>query len=286
MKQKLKDPFYFESSRATEKAQEMLKEFKLSLVESTAFVNGILFSGLLAFSLRTSGESYFRLENISLLVLCASLFIVWNYVRKSKNETVGGWALNVILLVSIPFGIALTGGIYSIGLIYYLTHIALIYAMEKAVYGHAVAVWAGVSIVFFSFYGGSPVMELSFWSIFFNTASLFAATVPIFYVFNERDQMAELLKVVERKQAASVIMRRLAHEVGNSLQVPLIIAGEIKNGGDIKDDLETIDQSLERIEELFKSLRGSMEDRRIVDFLMEHDSAIKILEELNPKSGL
>lgn len=216
---------------------------------------------------------------VGILIICSGLGTLSLYLRKTKNIRMVTKILNTILIVSIPVGIVLSGGVFSPGLLYYLTLITFNFHMLGRKFGIQITIWSLLNIILISFLEIRPEeIDLKVVSIF-SPLCMICATVPILFVFDERDKIVEVLREFERKQASAIILKRLVREISNSLQAPLISIGLLRSKGDLKG-LEKVVTSLEKIEHVFMALREKMVECKIVDFLNEHESAIEILEKI------
>lgn len=106
----------------------------------------------------------------------------------------------------------------------------------------------------------------------------FYNTLPLIYIFNEKNMLAKSLREFEKVQSSNVIMRRISHEIGNALN---IVLGQIELAEDNRDefDIKMTKQKVLEINMLVRVLVNKADKGNLVQFLEEYEKEIKILDQ-------
>lgn len=109
---------------------------------------------------------------------------------------------------------------------------------------------------------------------------IFAYNVlPMIHVFEEKDALLESLRKYEKKESSTVIMRRLTHEIGNSLNIAM---GKLQlaESEDETPDYSGINKKLEEIDKIVKGLAEHAGSGTLVEFLNEHENETRIINQV------
>lgn len=259
---------------------EIMFQARLRFLFVVAWMNTIMVSlhlGMRVFVVKdTSAEAW----GLGFVLLCFS-FLTF-YVHKTRNVRIGSILLHLFLLVLIPLRTYQNGGIYSVVLFFYMGQSIYAYVLNGRKAGHLMLAWSFISILFFALFGPTepPAAIPLFYTALFKVFTLLIITVPIIFFIGEREKLAEILREYEKKQASYVIMRRLGHEIGNSLNIALGYL-QISREENTSEALELVDASLEKVDEIVNVLREASNEIDLVDFLQTHEKVIHIMEKFS-----
>ena len=216
-------------------------------------------------------------EELSLRALIAFLFIALIfYVSKSHNLKFGNWALNIFFLISIPYRLYTTGGISPV-IGEYIVFSIFNFALNGMIAGSVSLAWSIISVTIFSVLelmdlipNASAVKveaELAF--------SLLLVTFPAFFILQENRILLKKSQNLEKIKSAYLVMERINHEIGNSLQIALVHVGAYDI--QIKDlDLDKAKKQLLEVDKLIKAMGESAHKGNLTDLLEKHRKTIYI----------
>lgn len=207
------------------------------------------------------------------------------YVWRSKNLKWGSILFHALLLVLIPTRVLLSGGIASPVVSAYFGHCVLAFVLNGKKGGVAILGWSMFSVIVMSVYEtrhGTPNTLLStdpFYYAFVFTLMFILVTVPILFVLRDKNILLQRVQQLEEKESLYIVMRRINHEYGNSLNV---LFGYLTL---LKEDkafelIPFMEARLMEIQGLVKLLSKTAQEGTLVDILEKHETEINILDKL------
>ena len=212
------------------------------------------------------------------------------YVWRSKNLKLGSLLFHGLLIVLIPTRVLLSGGVASPVVSAYFAHCVLAFVLNGKKGGVVILGWSIFCVIVMSIYEtrhGAPNTLLStdpFYYAFVFTLMFILVTVPILFLLRDKNILLERVQELEEKESLYIVMRRINHEYGNSLNV---LFGYLTL---LKEDkafelIPFMEARLEEIQGLVKLLSKTAQEGTLVDILEKHEAEINIADKLADRNG-
>lgn len=234
------------------------------------------------------GEINFATTNIAFTIIYFGALSL--YLRKGKNLEMGIIFLHAGYFVLAPIRIAQTGGLNSPGILaIYAFHALLAFSLNSKKFGYAVLVWNAASIAVFALAGRyvdfpqSPLAQDPLGVVAALIIGMLFLALPVLFLIQEKNALARDLRDYEKKRAAYLIMRRLAHEFGNALNISinyLILLKDESNGATKEKYVKLASRNLKEMDKITKGFVQLADENDLVEFLKKAEDEIKIITKL------
>ncbi len=255
------------------------KEIKLHFKRKALIYIEILFIlQLITVCIVWSCTNNIHANNIEVLfVIVSSLFALILYTRKAKDLHYVIIFGQFMCFAFIPLRIYQTGGIHSPILFTLISHIILSYSIVGRKMGHITLIWCFSLVMFFSTYKDvGPIPEAP--NDILVISSNFILNILIAAVLtNFNRALGDKLISMEKNYSAEIIMKRIAHELRNDLNVAVGFLELAKEDKADNSYLEKVEKSLENINLTFKSMEDMADQDNLIDNLKKLEKEIRIV---------
>lgn len=210
------------------------------------------------------------------------------YLRLNGDLGRGIMLLHAGYFVLAPLRIAQTGGLASLGILaVYVFHVLLAFTLNGRKFGYFVFLWNAFSITLFAFLGNilvfppSPLGGGAIGLVIATVLGMMLISMPVFFILEEKDHLSAQLRELEKQRAAYIIMRRLAHEFGNSIHIALNYTEFLKTEEERKlEYVETVSKRLIEMDQIIKKFIKAADEGDLVDYLKDAREEVKILNKM------
>lgn len=228
-----------------------------------------------------SGES-FGSGNISAIVISFLFFGAYLFTSSTYKIGPGLVLTNVVGSIAIPIRIFQTGGLGAPATYSLIAYIVFAFATGGKRWGVAISVY-GIAVIFgFAMFQDHlpPPEVLSLGKTFALTlTNLSYILVASVFLIRQKEIMGQELRDFERENSAFLVLRRLDHEIGNSLNICLGYLEIYKLRSEPKS-LKKISAALENIQKVAGELAIIARRGDLVQFLKDNEKEIRILDAL------
>lgn len=222
---------------------------------------------------------------ITLIYILVS-YLIWRW----RALYISNILFHSVLLVIIPARLTVTGGVDAPLMFTYISQAILVFVTVGKRAGVLACLFFSVCILGFgilesrgvdfgSVAGGSMTRGVIL------SVILCYIILPVFFVVEGKERMRAQLKKNEQSHSGFLIMRRLNHEIGNSLNVALGFLEIAREENNI-EMLKVVKKNVYQIEEMINQMSAAASRGDLVDVLETNKDAIVILEELKKRAGI
>lgn len=220
--------------------------------------------------------------NIGAYVAFVGGFFLWGLARRTMNIKLCVYILFVLNFLNIVFRIHESGGIFSPAIIFLFTSSIVIASLGGLRLGIIFAALSYLATIGFGFVDIPipPPVQVSgiLKGVMFSITMIFL-TYPLWFLIQERIAMEKSILELERKQNISILVRRVNHEVGNSLNIALGYL-ELSKEDRREDFLEKALASIKEIEKVLKEMKKRATLGGLMNILREFEEEVKILKRI------
>ncbi len=231
--------------------------FKIKVLSFASIV--IAGASLIFLAARTAYLKTFSFNEAHLAIIAISFLGLFLYLKKSLNVSIGSYLFNAFWLVNLPLRIFMTGGLLSPLISGYLAHSVYVYCLNGQKWGRLSLFWSVVSIGFFTFidpfytYKGVLLTDVPEVQTLLDIITLVFVSLPIVFMFDQKSFMEAAIREMEKKSDSFAVMRRLNHEIGNSLYKALGYLQILRSKKDLSM-VQYVRDPLEEIKEVGETL--------------------------------
>ena len=239
----------------------------------------ILITALFVIPMRVSvADTY---GSIAVLGLVACFFLsILIYTRKTLNTRVSTNFISAFMYILIPLRVYQTGGIYAPVVHMYILHCVLVLVLQGRKLGLYAFVWGVLNIVVFSLVDvPSSVIHTPGAYASIALAILILISIPIQFVLQEKELLLKRMQNYEKINSARVIMNRLTHEIGNSLNLANGYVCIYKQE-ESSSYIDKVEKNLKEIDSFLRIMTRLSEKEVLVETLDEYEADIKISKDL------
>lgn len=228
-------------------------------------------------------------DQASLALIAGSFLALVIYLNESYDVEKAAVAFVSLALIFIPIRMYFTGGISSPGGLAYVGLAVSCFGLFGRLWG---SLALGIGICFFL---GFASVEPRYHLIRDTLAAppllygwvaammLGLVCAPILFLIQQKDELTRDIRRWEKQRAGAVIMRRVNHEIGNSLAVAQGLLEVYKLEKDRKL-LKKIKRALREIEQVADLIESGAKAGELVAFLDQHKETVKILQAAGGKN--
>lgn len=257
---------------------------KFRMLGVSAFLVGTISFCIFLFRGAFYGDLNFDTYSVLFISLSMVGFIV--FLWKSGDLITSTWIMIAMVALAVPFRMYMDGGVEApitfalFSLVIFTTALAgWEYGQVAILYGCLCLLGFSLSETFLvrlpdafnpsaAYWGGIVCLNICFF------------TLPLLYILEEKEAIAKVLSVSERERTAFLVLRRLNHEIGNSLNVALGNIEFAREDAD-KSVLKKVGKEIDEIVSVVEKMSEASEKGRLIGFLESHQGDVKILSQMN-----
>lgn len=249
------------------------------LVQFINIINIVFFSAIFLYNQVIAGIPLVGAG--SFVAIISLYFLSFGLLKFCKSLKWSARTLMLVYFLFIPVRVYLTGGLNSEVIIIYFAHITLAYAVYGYRIGGYVLIFNCLSIISFFFVDVPAFYPTDITSFaFVKVLTIAIAVIPFFLIIDQSRKWLDKYSKMEREYARYIILRRINHEIGNSVNIALGYL-ELQLNDSSLQNLEKVESSLNEILEVLNKIEQAQIKMDIVQFLGERDKKVKIVQELN-----
>lgn len=228
------------------------------------------------------------ITSILIVLVFAILAIL---IKSAKNLDKLILFFNISAFIFAPLIMAQTGGLASPALIAVFAFVVLIaFSLSGTKLGSFSLFWHVGFLFLFAFF--KPQLDLTLSPFAKDANGLLIISIigmaliisPVLLILKEKDLFATKLREYEKRESANVIMKRIAHEFGNSIHISINYLQFLKGDSPKRDEyIEVATRNLKEMDQIVKGMVKISDEGDLIEYLKQAENEIKILNQLSQK---
>lgn len=230
----------------------------------------------------------FGLSQFSLAVMVGGFAYLFWYVVSTQNLKKASWGFTLFAFGVVAWRLFLTGGIASPGVFAYVGYCVCVYTILGERMGRVALAMSTLTLILLG--ALEPYLNLSSKTEGFHPylygwvdiMMLLLVVLPVMVVIDEKDRMYIAYCALEKKSISHLVMRRVNHEMGNSLAVSMGLLELYKLEKDPRS-LDRMQTVLLEAKDLIAVLERGGRAGELAKTLENHRYSVKLMKDLKSK---